>query len=276
MDQFRADYLERFRGQWTGGLARLLTEGSLFPGRQDHALTETAPGHHLLRLDRWLGWFLDSLAAQVSKERFLLVLTADHGIVPFPEMTSARGGRAGRLSLVGLIRETRGALASRWGTDFDLSFDSGLLTADVVGLRAHGIDLDSLAAALAVRVGRPPGVARVDTPRSLREAPTSDLIASRWRRSLPQNLGWLICVTAEPGYIWGYGPGSTDHGTPDPDDVNAPIGFMGPGVRPGVHYRPIRTVDIAPSLAALLGLHPGERVDGEGSRRWQVADDPDR
>ena len=47
----------------------------------------------LLRIDHWLGWFLDSLAVLVPRERTVFALTADHGVQPFPEMTGA--GRPG-------------------------------------------------------------------------------------------------------------------------------------------------------------------------------------
>jgi type I phosphodiesterase/nucleotide pyrophosphatase len=46
VDQCRADYLERWRPQLTGGLAWLLDHGAVFTDAyQDHAMTETAPGH---------------------------------------------------------------------------------------------------------------------------------------------------------------------------------------------------------------------------------------
>src|SRR5512147_870568 len=46
VDQLRPDYLSRWQGQWTGGFRRMLDQGAVFlDGRQDHALTETAPGH---------------------------------------------------------------------------------------------------------------------------------------------------------------------------------------------------------------------------------------
>ena len=46
VDQLRADYLERFATQFTGGLLRLVREGAVFSeGYQDHAMSETAPGH---------------------------------------------------------------------------------------------------------------------------------------------------------------------------------------------------------------------------------------
>lgn len=46
IDQMRADYLDRFRSQLTGGLGRLRSTSTFFRhGLQDHAATETAPGH---------------------------------------------------------------------------------------------------------------------------------------------------------------------------------------------------------------------------------------
>lgn len=45
VDQFSADLFAEYRGQFTGGFARLLS-GAVFPsGYQSHAATETCPGH---------------------------------------------------------------------------------------------------------------------------------------------------------------------------------------------------------------------------------------
>lgn len=46
VDQMRADYVDKFRGQWSGGLKRLLTEGAWFrAAAYPYAATETCPGH---------------------------------------------------------------------------------------------------------------------------------------------------------------------------------------------------------------------------------------
>ena len=141
-----------------------------------------------------------------------------------------------------------------------LYFDSGLLTANLDQLRARGLDLDSVAAALAETLAATPGVARVYTARSLPLA--SDADAALWRRSLPEDLPWLLCASLSPGYIWSDDTTSTTHGTTNPDDLSVPIAFLGPGIHPGIFTRPIETVDIAPTLAALLGVKPFEPLDG--------------
>src|SRR3954449_9384185 len=46
IDQMRPDYFTRFESQLTGGLGRLYRGGAFFTNAfQDHAITETAPGH---------------------------------------------------------------------------------------------------------------------------------------------------------------------------------------------------------------------------------------
>src|SRR2546425_8589104 len=45
----------------------------------------------VLRLDRYLGWFLQQLFVRYGKENVLVVLTADHGVTPFPERSRALG-----------------------------------------------------------------------------------------------------------------------------------------------------------------------------------------
>ena len=46
VDQMRADYVDKFQGQWSGGLKRLLAEGAWFrAAAYPYAATETCPGH---------------------------------------------------------------------------------------------------------------------------------------------------------------------------------------------------------------------------------------
>ena len=60
---------------------------------------------HLLRLDKWLGIFLDSLATMVPANRIVLALTSDHGVTSFPEyLTTVKHVSAGRISLDGVGR----------------------------------------------------------------------------------------------------------------------------------------------------------------------------
>lgn len=218
---------------------------------------------HLLRLDRWLGRFLDSLATLVPRERTVVVLTADHGVQPLPERVRANGGRADRVWLGDLAEAAGASLARRYRVDFAVAFDNGLLAADTAALHARGVNVDSLALGLARAAEGRPGVRRVFTPRTLRAARADDAEATLWRNQLPADFGWLVAAVIEPGYIWSQRDRTiAQHGSTAPLDVTVPIAVLAPGLAPRRVTRPVRTVDIGPTLAALLGIAPTEPVDG--------------
>lgn len=212
---------------------------------------------HMLNVDRWLGWFLDSLSRSVPLDQVVISLTADHGVVEFPE-----AGKGGRATISAPVQALNRWARSRWGIKLDAANHSGLLTADVSALRARGLNIDSLARSLAIAIRTLPGVRAVYTPRSLSAAPASDAEAGRWRRQLPPDAEWLVAVAILPDWVWGTGKGSTSHGASNPDDLSVPILFRVPGVPAARVELRARTVDIAPTLAAVLGLRPTEAVEG--------------
>ena len=218
----------------------------------------------LLRLDGWLGWFLDSLGALVPPDSTVFALSSDHGVQSFTEFTSQRTGRkVERLWLGSLASKMGRELRQRYLTDFGLSFDPGLISADVAALRARRINVDSLSRSLAAAAMQVRGVSRVFTPATLRDAPANDPEATLWRRHLPVDAGWLLAAVLQPGYTWQATDGWTHHATTNALDVGVPIAFWGAGIRPGVYQRAVNTVDIAPTLAALLRIRPTERLDGQ-------------
>jgi hypothetical protein len=217
----------------------------------------------LLRVDRWLGSFLDSLARVVPLERTVVVLTADHGVTPLPEYAvTVRHQRAGRVGLDFVVRGAVWALTPRYGTGFGMEFDNGLVTADVDAMRGRGVNVDSVAAALAAEASALPGVGAVYTPATLGAAPTSDAGAALWRNLLPNDYGWLLCALTQPGYVWSAGGLQAAHGSANPEDQAVPLVFFGSRIHARTVTRPVSTVDIAPTLAALLGVTPGETLDG--------------
>jgi hypothetical protein len=224
---------------------------------------------HLLRLDGWLAWFMDSLATTVPADRILWVLTSDHGVTPFPEAARARGRMAGRASGDTVAYYGESDLVGLFNRSFGIEFNNGLLYGDTTAIRKTGMNVDSLASALGSQLARQTGVTRIHTPKSLRAAPADDLDAQRWRRSVEPDFPWLAAASLAPGYIWSYAAAATTHGTTNPDDVRVPIIFMGRGITPGVYDRtrtaqfpPPRTIDIAPTLAKLLGIKPLEPIEG--------------
>jgi hypothetical protein len=214
----------------------------------------------VLRLDRWLGVFLDSLQREVPADRMLLVLTSDHGTSSLPELIVQRTGHGGRLSMSAVAHETEQALEARYHVAFGIEFESGLFYADVAGLKSRNVNVDSLSNAIVAASMKSPGIRIGFTPRTLPRSDDSGAV--RWRRTLPAQLGWLAALVANDGFIWSERNIAAEHGTPNAEALSIPIAFMGPGITAARHDRLVRSVDIAPTLAKLLGLTPAEPVDG--------------
>lgn len=216
----------------------------------------------LLRLDGYLATLFDSLAVRVPAGEMFVVLASDHGAQPVPEQAPPGGTPARRASPRAMVRAVNAALAARWRVDFGIRFDMGLITGDVAALRARGIDPDSVSRVLAKAFAGQPYVDRTFTPKALAAAPASDRMATLWRRTIPAGFGWLLAVVPMEGTIWTSTTQGADHGTPWAADRSIPIVFWGGGITPGTVTRSVRSVDIAPTLARLLGVRPSQTLDG--------------
>ena len=67
------------------------------------------------RLDRTMGSLLNDLDRLVGAGRYVLALTADHGVTAIPEQLKARGRDAGRISATGISTAVEQAAASALG-----------------------------------------------------------------------------------------------------------------------------------------------------------------
>ena len=219
----------------------------------------------VLRLDRYLGWFFEQLLVRFGRGNVLIVLTADHGVTPFPERSRALG-RSGavRVTPDSLIQSVNAALDERAGGADWLVFESGMLLVPArARLAGQGVNVDSVIADVAARLRRLAGVGRVQRAADLGAADTTDPVQRRWHHQVPPDAGVELVVTLKPYSIWGVANlPIAMHGQPTDLDAHVPLVFWGAGVRRGVYGTRVRTVDIAPTLARLLGLTPAEPLDG--------------
>jgi arylsulfatase A-like enzyme len=220
----------------------------------------------ILRVDRLLGSFLDSLARLVDSRRGIVVaLTSDHGVSPVPERRRARGDTsAERVSLDELAAETQRALERRVGPGRWAWFSSdGYLALDRAALEARGVPVDSVVEALAAAARRHRGVLRADTRRTLAAADTArDHIARRWLHALPPRFEAEVTVTLAPHRVWAGGTAAARHGQPHDDDTHVALVLWGRGVRRGLYRGRVSVADLAPTLARLTGVEPSEPVQG--------------
>lgn len=219
----------------------------------------------VLRVDRYLGWFLGQLAVRYGPGGFLVLLTADHGVTPFFEWSRTHGHpEARRVEPDTIVAAVNAALDARVGGG-----GAWLVREEAMfrlpareKLVAAGLNMDSVVADLGARLRSLAGVARVDRPTDLLRADTTDEVARRWSHTLAPGGDVELVVTLKPYSILGPPAGIAVHGQPSDLDTHVPLIFWGKGVRPGVHARRVSIVDVAPTLARLLDVVPTEPVDG--------------
>lgn len=217
----------------------------------------------ILRLDRFLGAFLDTLFTLRDSTRIVFALTADHAVTPLPGTKSRYPNQgAGQVNLAPAIVPL---FASLRAADVDtnaFSFDEGILYLDDEALTRAGLRSEAVARTFATEVMKVRGVLRVDRVAALAtKDTTADYIARRWLHQLPPEVPAAAVVTLRPYWYW---TGSTyaTHGSPHDSDANVPIVFYGAGIKAGRNARRALVVDIAPTLAAIIGVRPMERLDG--------------
>lgn len=217
----------------------------------------------ILRLDQYLGGFLDSLIALRGAEHVLVVLTADHGVTPFPTLKSAIYPNSGakRVTLDRPWLAFKQRLLSRGIDTAAVAIEEGMVV--VTNPAAFGrAGADALLRDLARDLMRVQGVQRVDLMTDLARADTaSDTIARRWLHMFSPQSNVRLVATLEAYSSWLPVTYAT-HGSPSDADANVPIVFFGPGIAAGTYQDTVRVVDIAPTLAAILDVRPLEPVDG--------------
>ena len=225
---------------------------------------------HLLALDRDLGNFF-ALLDQRGLD-FAVVLTADHGALDVPERLRLQGvadaawvnpvldaaavGKriAEKLGLTG--RALRGGAAG------DIWLDPSLKPSE----RARVLE-----EALAIYRAHPQVEAAYSRERISRTVlpigtPDKWTPLERARASFYPERSGDIYVILRPNIT--FLPAATDdvgtHGSPWDYDRRVPIAFWRKGMTPTLREEPVETIDIMPTLAAMLGLGaPAPRSDGK-------------
>lgn len=217
----------------------------------------------ILRLDGVLGRFLDSLYTLRDSSRVIVALTADHGVGPLPEVRSrdpnqgairfdARALRAAGDSVLEAFRVPEGAV----------TYEDEIVRADREALARAGVPAEAMLDAYAAAMRRVRGVARVDRWSDLAGLDTAkDEVARRWLHMIPPDLSPALVVTMAP-YSVPTTQTSFQHGFPYGYDSHVPVVFYGAPFRPGRYDAFTRVVDLAPTLAAVLGVKPTEQLDG--------------
>lgn len=225
----------------------------------------------MLRLDTALGVLMDKLSTIPGGA--IVVLTADHGGSDFPERSAVEGyPHAGRVDRA-LQPRVNAALKARFGLDADpvVSSAGGFVIVDKdrkslpeplrSQVLAAAIELLNAEPQVALAVARDELLAE-PVPNSIN--PEDLNVRERLRLSAVAGRSPDILRAWQPGLTGQgrVGGAISSHGSPWDYDRRVPIVFWWPGAEGQERFLPMRTIDIAPTLANLIGVQPDGPIDG--------------
>lgn len=210
-------------------------------------------------LDR-LFTFLDK---RIGMSRVLVVLSADHGVAPLPELQQQRRMPGGRIAEQAVLDAVSKALNSKYGEARWVVGSSGPAPyLDHKLIADSKLDLEEVQNTAAAAVRALPHIARVYTREQLARGQAPNDFAGRrvlngfyYRRAAD--------LTVVPDPYWLFEDKGTSHGTPWNYDSHVPVVFLGASIKPGKYTDRIQVNDIAPTLAHLLGV---DAPSGAGGR----------
>lgn len=223
---------------------------------------------HLLRLDRMLEAFFADLDRSVGKDRYVAVLTADHGFMPAPEYSQTQGRDAGRQNVpealarlnFGLMEKFGdGKWARTWSANGVL-LDGALIAQKKLDPRA--VEDEGRRLLLAEK-----GVAAVFTRSELQggAGAAGTPFLAQMKKTFHAGRSPDLLVVGKPYWMFESRRAATStHGSPHEYDRHVPILFYGPRwVAPGKVDAPVEVADIAPTLSRLLGVRAPAHSEGK-------------
>ncbi|MEO7411825.1 MAG: alkaline phosphatase family protein [Opitutaceae bacterium] len=222
----------------------------------------------ILRLDRVIADLLDCLDREVGLKNCIVVVTADHGVSPLPERVQALRPSipAGRINVAAFNATAQRALDAAFGV---LTKDEYWFIREGLGyhlnpqtLAAKKIRADDAARVLQAAMLTIPMVAQVYTRAEILAAPPEgDSLLAAVRRSYYSPRDRDVVLILKP-YFFERSPAGATHGSPYDYDQHVPQLWFGAGVSPGVHPERVGVDDIAPTLAAQLGVPTPPQAQG--------------
>ncbi len=203
----------------------------------------------LIHLDREMGLLLDKLDRAVGRDNYVIGLTADHGVSPVPERLKAQGFDAGRINtvVVGraiddvLVREVGGGPYRTRVIYNDIYFNEGVYLKLSQNPKAMEAVLEA--------VRKTEGVWRVYRKEQLSATDPltrpSALSHFEGRSGDIKMLGRAYWITSSS---------TTTHGTGHRYDTRVPVLLFGAGIKAGEYLQPAAPIDLAPTLAHLIGV----------------------
>lgn len=207
-----------------------------------------------IRLDQNIADIIRFLDKYVGKDKYTLFLTSDHGAVHVPQFLKDHNIPAGYFDNKQLRRSIKEFVENKFGNAMLIEGYSGNeVFFDYEQLAKEGVEADDMQEALYYHLIQYKQIDRVFTREMIEGSDATSAFGHTIKNGFHPKRSGDILYVLEPSVISYPKTGST-HGSYLNYDTQAPLLFYGQGIKSGESYERYNIKDIAPTIAALLGI----------------------
>ncbi len=206
-----------------------------------------------VRLDRDIEQLLKSLDEEVGAGQYSVFLTSDHGAVHVPNFLKDHKIPAGYINSSSIKRALMNWAEENYGSQAliqNVSNNQVFLNRKMT--EQLGLNINELQDAAAEILRQIQGIDRVYVAHQI-EMLSESPITTRLVNGFHQKRSGDVLFVYEPSFV-SYGPTGSTHGTGFVYDTHAPLLLFGKGVKVGHTFRHTKISDIAPTMAAIMGI----------------------
>lgn len=214
------------------------------------------------KLDRTLADLIKFIDKTVGLKHTLIVLSSDHGMADMPDYMTDLGYAAGRL-----VPEDIVATANKTGQQFGIDevvrfFYRPYIYLNDENIAAAKLDPAQVERAIANALTDSDGIELAVSTKSLATQKGNPLLEQVRRNQHVTRSGDIYIIQEPYWFLFDEGPIPAMHGSPWRYDTHVPIIFVGPGIDAQTIHRLVHPVDVAPTIAAALGMTPPGSAQG--------------
>jgi arylsulfatase A-like enzyme len=223
-----------------------------------HQVGPDSPEMHqmALDLDRELADFFNFLGHQIGLADVWIALSADHGVSPLPDVAKKLRIPAANLDTAKIAEQINASIAAKFSPGRPATFVK-------LDYPLAWLDEDSFSAVHVREREAETAVGEAMKQAGLRDYYTKSQLAAgevpptvlgrKYLNSYSPEGSWYVMGVPD---IYTVGPGKgTDHTSPYNYDTHVPLAFYGLPFRPGTYRTSVEPVDLAATLASLLGIN---------------------
>jgi hypothetical protein len=206
-------------------------------------------------MDRQLAGFFEFLGHQLGLANVWIALSADHGVAPLPQVAAKLRLPAAGLAADKMRSQVNSALSARFArpAEYLKNFDYPLawLNSDAfAAIKIKEEDAERAVGDALTQIGLRAYYTRSQLERG--DVPASET-GLKYLHSYSPLGGWYVMGVPIP-FTVGSSSG-TDHTSPYTYDTHVPLAFYGLPFQPGTYRTHAEPVDLAATLASLLGIN---------------------